>query len=252
MSITISINHFKKDTISLSLSICITVKNEFKNIEPIISEMPALASEQELILVDGHSIDGTYEEIIRLQKKYPKKNIRLILQPGTGQADAIFHGFKAAKNDCIILFEGDGTADPNDLFNFYNALVTNTYEFIEGNRFAYRESGDIPYINNLGNILFAQLFSFLLKQKMHDVLSGIKAIKKTHFNDISKNWGFLGTPDPFGDFELLFGAARLGLKIGEIPMHTKKRVYGESKTKIITHGWLLIKMIIVGFRLFRF
>lgn len=235
-----------------SLTICLTVRNEKGNIEKIVKSIPRICREQEILFVEGHSTDGTREEIERVKKLYKSKNIKVIGQPGKGQGDAIRVGFKEAKGEMIILYEGDGTSDPRDIRYFYEAMKTGRFEFIEGSRFVYPLSQEaMPFINRLGNILFAKWFSFFLGQKTTDVLSGIKAILKKDYDLIFENWGFLGFKDPFGDFELLYGAARMGLKFGEIPMRYYPRTYGQTKTKHFTQGFYLLKMAAKGYLVFR-
>lgn len=235
-----------------SLTICITVRNEKENIESIIKNLPVITDVQEILFVEGHSTDGTRKEIIRIIKKYPQKNIRVIGQPGKGQGDAIRVGYKEAKGDIIILYEGDGTSDPDDIKYFYEAAAKGRYEFIEGSRFVYPFGKEtMPMVKQIGNIFFAKWFSFVLGQRSTDVLSGIKVTLKRDYDLIYKRWGFLGYNDPFGDFELLYGSARMGLKIGEIPMRYYPRTYGQSHSQIFKHGIYLIRMAIKGYWTFR-
>jgi len=237
---------------SKSLTICITVRDEKENIEPIVKSLPILVPQQEVLFVEGHSKDGTREEIERLILKYPEKNIRVVDQPGIGQGNAIRVGFKEARGEIIILYEGDDTSEPGDIIHFYNAINSGVHEFVEGSRFVYPlKGGTMPFLNKIGNIFFAKWFSWFLGQRVTDILGGIKAISKKDFQEIHNNWGFLGIEDPFGDFELLFGAVRNGLKIGEIPMHYGVRTYGSSKSKVITHGFILLKMAFFGYWTFR-
>lgn len=235
-----------------SLTICITVRNEKGNIEKIVKSIPKICKEQEILFVEGHSTDGTRKEILRMINQYPDKSIRVMGQPGIGQGDATRVGFKAAKGEIIIIYEGDGTSDPGDIKYFYDAMTSGRFEFIEGSRFVYPlDNKTMPVINQLGNIFFAKWFSFFLGQKTTDVLSGIKSILKKDYNLLFERWGFLGFEDPFGDFELLYGAARMGLKFGEIPMRYYPRTYGETKTKPFTHGLYLLKMAAKGYLIFR-
>lgn len=235
-----------------SLTVCITVRNERENIEKIVKSLPKVCQDQEILFVEGHSTDGTREEIAKVIKKYPSKNIRVIGQPGKGQGDAIRVGFKEARGAIIILYEGDGTSDPDDLYYFYEAMRKGRFEFIEGSRFVYPLSTQaMPLINKIGNIFFAKWFSFVLGQNTTDVLSGIKAIFKRDYHLLYERWGFVGLTDPFGDFELLFGAARMGLKIGEIPMRYYPRTYGQSKTNVFGDGLFLLKMALSGYWIFR-
>lgn len=235
-----------------SLTICITVRNEKGNIESIVKNLPIVCSNQEILFVEGHSTDGTREEIERMIKKYPKKNIRVIGQPGKGQGDAIRVGYKDAKGDIIILYEGDGTSDTGDLEYFYEVMKQGRFEFIEGSRFVYPlPSGAMPFANWLGNIFFAVWFTFFLGQRATDVLSGIKAMLKRDYDVLFERWGFLGLQDPFGDFELLYGAARMGLKFGEVPMRYYPRSYGKSKANVVLHGLYLLRMAARGYLIFR-
>lgn len=240
------------ESIPSGLTICLTVRDEELNIEPIVSSLPVLCDNQEILFVEGHSSDNTAKEIERMKMLFPHKNIRLIKQPGKGQGDAIRTGFKQAKGDIIILYEGDGTSAPYDIQYFYEAMKNGWFEFIEGSRLVYPlNNKSMPLINKVGNMLFAKWFSFFLNQRTTDVLSGIKAIHKKDFENIYNSWGFLGIPDPFGDFELLFGSARNGLKIGEIPIRYKPRLHGKSKTSVFKHGWYLLKMAYAGYFIFR-
>ncbi|KKR88169.1 MAG: Glycosyltransferase [Candidatus Woesebacteria bacterium GW2011_GWB1_41_10] len=235
-----------------SLTICLTVRNEKGNIEKIVRELPKVCKKQEILFVEGHSTDGTREEIERVIKLYPQKNIRVIGQPGRGQGDAIRVGFKDARGDIVILYEGDGTSDTGDIKYFYEAMRERRFEFIEGSRFVYPlDYKSMPLSKQLGNIFFAKWFSFFLGQTSTDVLSGIKAILKKDYETLYERWGFLGTHDPFGDFELLYGAARMGLKFGEIPMRYYPRVYGKPHSKLFTHGIFLLKMAAHGYWTFR-
>lgn len=235
-----------------SLTICLTVRDEEENIEPIVKMIPKIAEQQEILFVEGLSIDDTENEVKRMIGKYPEKNIRLIKEIRNGQVHAIRKGFKEAAGDIIILFEGDGTSDPEDIRYFYDAMISGRFEFIEGSRFVYPLSTEsMPFINKIGNMFFAKWFSMILNQRITDTLSGIKAIYKKDFENIHSTWGFIGINDPFGDYELLYGSAKYGLKIGEIPMRYKPRTYGKSKTKIFRHGMYLLKMAITGYTVFR-
>ena len=235
-----------------SLTICLTVRDERGNVAPIIQSIPRVCKEQEILFVEGHSSDGTRAEIERAIKDYPCKNVRVTSQAGFGQGDAIRVGFRKAKGDIIILYEGDGTADPADIPHYYAAMRAGRCEFIEGSRFVYPlDRQKMPTINRVGNILFALWFSYFLGQTATDVLSGIKAIGAEDFRVIDRHWGFVGVEDPFGDFELLYGAARFGLSIGELPMRYRRRPYGETKTRVVSHGFRLFRLAARGYRVFR-
>jgi glycosyltransferase involved in cell wall biosynthesis len=235
-----------------SMSLVLTVRDERGNIEPIVTSLPTICANQEILFVEGHSSDGTREEIERVMTLYPEKNIRVLTQPGKGQGDAIRVGFKAALGDVIILYEGDGTSSPEDIQYFYDALCTGRFEFVEGSRFIYPfDDQSMSFAKKVGNIFFARWFSWFLGQHTTDVLSGIKGITKKEYDTIYAHWGFLGLEDPFGDFELLYGAFRFGLKCCEIPMHYRPRPYGISKSHVFRHGIYLLRMAVRGFWMFR-
>jgi len=235
------------------LTVCLTCRNEKNCIEPLVKEIPRITDEQEILFVEGHSTDGTREEIERVIQAYPDKNIRVIGQPGKGQGDAIREGFANAKGDIVILLEADLTSPPENIRYVYHCLRKNGAEFLEGSRLVYNplSYGVMPFVNQAGNWAFALFFRWLFEQHMTDVLSGIKAIHKKNFMKILDGWGRLGIEDPFGDFELLFGAVRLGLKVGELPIHYRKRYYGSTKTRAFYHGWMLLRMSVIAFFMFR-
>jgi len=235
-----------------SLSIVLTVRDEKGNVEPIVRSLPQVCADQEIVFVEGHSTDGTAEEIERVAAAFPEKNIRLLRQPGQGQADAIRTGFRDSAKDILILYEGDGTSDPADIGYFYKAICSGRFDFVEGSRFIYPlDGGTMPLTNRIGNIFFAKWFSWFLGQHATDVLSGIKACSRREFALIDRFWGFLKTEDPFGDFELLYGAFRFGLNFCEIPIHYRPRPYGRSKTRVFRHGFYLLRMAARGYILFR-
>jgi hypothetical protein len=235
-----------------SLTICLTCRNEKGNIEPIVRAIPRVTERQEVLIVEGHSDDGTRAEIERVMASYPEKNLRLISQPGIGQGDAIREGFSQALGRFIILLEADMTSPPDDIIPVYKSLRAGFGEFIGGTRFVYpmaRES--MPLLNRFGNWVFARYFCWLFGQHVSDVLSGIKGISKVHFDKIAARWGQWGIDDPFGDFELLFGATQIGLKVGEIPVHYRPRSFGETKTRAFQHGVILVRLAARAFLVFR-
>jgi len=231
-----------------SLTICLTCRNEKGNIEPIVRAIPTVTDQQEILFVEGHSDDGTRAEIERVKEAYPEKNIRLISQPGKGQGDAIREGFSQATGAFIILLEADMTSPPADIVPVYQSLRAGFSEFVEGTRFVYpmtRES--MPLTNRVGNLFFARYFSWLLRQHASDVLCGIKGISSANFKKIAARWGQWRVEDPFGDFELLLGAAQIGLKFGEIPVHYQPRPYGKTKTSAFRHGAVLFRLAASAF-----
>jgi len=244
---------FKKSTdvvepdelLNKGITICITVKNEKAIIETLINQIPKISNKQEIIFIEGGSTDGTYQEIQRLIEKNPSKIIKLIKQKTIGQKEAIKTGFDNASHDVIALFEGDGTCDPNDLKYFYNSIVEKKADYIQGTRLAYPlNTKQMPLLNKLGNIFYAIWFTWILGQRVTDVLSGIKAINKNVYLKIANDWEYFGKDDPFGDFELLFIITKNCFKISEIPISYYPRPFGETKTKVLLHGFKLLKIMI--------
>jgi len=226
-------------------SICLTVKDEKDNIENIIKKIPQISTNQEIIFIEGGSSDGTYEEVERLIPIYPDKNIKIMKQKGFGQKGAIKTGFDNSLYKAIILFEGDDTCDPNDMFYFYNSIALGKADFIQGTRLAYPlDSEQMPLINKIGNFFFALWFTWILGQRVTDVLSPIKAINKESYLKASTDWETFGEDDPFGDFELMFIMARNSFKFSEIPISYFPRKFGETKTNVLKHGARLFKIML--------
>lgn len=226
-----------------SCTIVLTTRDECSNIEPMVRAIPKVGEHTEILFVEGHSVDGTREEIKRVAAAYPDKNIRLVVQDGIGQGDAIREGFKQAQGDVVILLEADQTSPAEDVLKVWELISTGRADFVNGTRAVYPMTpGAMPPVNRLGNLLFAVWFTWFLGQRTTDVLCGIKGISKRQFQKLERNWGFLGLFDPFGDFELLFGASRLGLQICEVPTRYRPRVYGQTKSRVLSHGWILARM----------
>lgn len=228
-----------------SVSVVIPSRNEEGNIEKAVLRTPKLGSSTELIFVEGHSKDNTLSEIKRVINKYKgKKDIKLILQgKGVGKADAVRKGFAKAKGDILMILDADLTVAPEELPKFYQVLRTGKAEYVQGTRLVYAmEKEAMRILNVVGNKLFSLTFSWLLGQPIKDTLCGTKALFKSDYERIAKNRSYFGDFDPFGDFDLIFGASKLNLKIMEIPIRYKARTYGTSNISRFRHGLLLLKM----------
>lgn len=238
-----------------SVSLIIPARNEAGNIEHIVTQIPNLGTKMEYIFVEGHSKDNTREEIKRVIEKYKeKKEITLVDQKnGVGKADAVRRGFAVAKNEICIIFDADLTVPPTDLPKFYHAVRTRKGELVQGSRLVYpMEDQAMRFLNIIVNKLFSLLFTWLLDQPIKDTLCGTKAIFKDDYETIRKNLYYFGNFDPFGDFELIFGATKINLKIIEIPIRYKARTYGTSNISRLLHGWLLLQMTIIAARKLKF
>jgi len=237
-----------------SVSVVCPCRNERGNIKQAILRTPVMGSKTELIFVDGNSSDGTVEEIESLIREYRGPlSLRLIRQgDGKGKGDAVRKGFAAATCDVLMILDSDLTVPPEDLPKFYRALCEGRGEFINGVRLVYPMDGEaMRFLNLLGNKFFSLALSWLLEQPVKDSLCGTKVLYRRDYETIAANRGFFGDFDPFGDFDLLFGAARLNLRIVDLPVRYRARTYGETKISRFSHGWLLLKMTAFGFKKLR-
>jgi glycosyltransferase involved in cell wall biosynthesis len=170
-------------------------------------------------------------------------------QPGRGKGDAVRCGFDAARGDILMILDGDLTVPPESLPRFYQAIATGKGEFINGTRLVYpHERGAMRFLNYFANRGFARVFSYLLDQRFTDTLCGTKVLTRDQYRTIVENRAYFGDFDPFGDFDLLFGAARLNLKIIEVPVRYSDRTYGETNISRFRHGWLLLRMVLFAYR----
>jgi ubiquinone/menaquinone biosynthesis C-methylase UbiE len=236
-----------------SVSIIVPARNEKGNIENAIKRLPEFGSSQEFVFVEGHSSDQTYEEMLRVKEKYPEKNIKILIQTGKGKGNAVRDGFEAATGDILFILDADLTTPPEDMPKFYEALKQNKGEFINGCRLVYpMEKQAMRLLNLIANKSFGVLFSYLLSQPLKDTLCGTKVLFKKDYEIIKDNRNYFGDFDPFGDFDLLFGAAKLNMKITEIIVRYKDREYGSTQISRFRHGWLLIKMCVFAARKIKF
>jgi SAM-dependent methyltransferase len=232
-----------------SVTVVCPARDEEGMIERIVEGLPEMGSATELVFVEGHSRDGTREEILRQIAAHPERRVRLVVQQGRGKGDAVRQGFAEARGEILMILDADLTVRPRDLPRFYEALVAGHGEFINGSRLVYGlEPGSMRFLNVLGNKLFSSVFTWLLGQPVKDTLCGTKALTKRHYDEIARGRSYFGDFDPFGDFDLLLGAARLGLKIVDLPVRYGARTYGETKISRFRHGWLLLKMSVFAFR----
>lgn len=183
---------------------------------------------------------------------HPDKDIKSFVQDETGKGNAVRKGFKKASGDILMILDADLTVAPEDLPKFYDAVASGKGEFINGCRLVYPlEKQAMRLLNMLGNKFFNLAFTWLLNQRIKDTLCGTKVLKKKDYLNIEKNRVFFGEFDPFGDFDLLFGSAKLNLKIVEIPIRYRARAYGETQISRFKHGWLLLKMTVFAFFKFK-
>jgi SAM-dependent methyltransferase len=237
-----------------TVSVIVPARNERGNIEPAVVRTPELGKGTEIIFVEGHSKDGTLDEIKRVVESYrSKRDVKYTVQTGKGKGDAVREGFRIAAGDILMILDGDLTVAPEDLPKFFEAIASNRGEFINGSRLVYpMEKGAMRFLNLLGNKFFSLMFTWLLGQRFKDTLCGTKAIFKSDYERIANNRTYFGDFDPFGDYDLIFGAAKLNLKILEIPIRYRERTYGETNISRFTHGSLLLKMCLFAMNKLKF
>lgn len=236
-----------------SVTIVVPARNEKGNMENAIKRTPKFGSHQEFIFIEGNSSDGTYEEMLRVQHAYPEVDMKVMKQTGKGKGNAVREAFDVATCDILMILDADLTTPPEDMPKFYEALRNNKGEFINGCRLVYPMEGEaMRFLNYLGNKFFGWFFSFILGQRLKDTLCGTKVLFREDYKKIIANRHYFGDFDPFGDFDLLFGAAKLNLKITEVIVRYRDREYGSTQISRFTHGWLLIKMSLFAARKIKF
>ena len=235
------------------VSVVIAARNEAGNIKSIFERVPQMGRETEIAFVEGHSKDDTYAAIERESASHPSTPSLLLKQPGIGKADAIRTGFEKATGDILMILDADLTVPPEDLPRFYEALVSGKGEFINGVRLVYpMEKEAMRTLNFIGNKFFSMAFSWLLGQSIKDTLCGTKVLYKKDYELIAANRSYFGDFDPFGDFDLIFGAAKLNLKIVDLPIRYRERTYGTTNISRWKHGILLLRMVAFAARRIKF
>jgi SAM-dependent methyltransferase len=237
-----------------SVSVIVPARNEAGNIPAAVARTPVMGSGTEIVFVEGHSSDDTWAAIQQAVQRYdgPLK-LRAFQQTGKGKGDAVRLGFAHASGDILMILDADLTVPPEELTTFYDALAGGHADFVQGTRLVYpMEPGAMRFFNKLGNVAFSQLFTYLLQQPIKDTLCGTKVLWRKDYERIAAGRAYFGDFDPFGDFDLIFGAARLGLKIAEIPVRYRDRTYGETNIQRWKHGWLLLQMSAVAARKIKF
>lgn len=235
------------------VTVVVPARNEAGNISHILDRVPKLGAGTDLIFVEGNSKDDTYETIEREIAKRPESEARLFRQTGKGKGDAVRLGFSQARGELLMILDADLTVPPEDLPRFYEAWRSGKGEFINGVRLVYpMEEGAMRFFNLLGNKFFSLAFSWLLGQSIKDTLCGTKVLSRRDYEMIAANRAYFGHLDPFGDFDLIFGAAKYTLKIVDLPVRYRERTYGETNIQRWSHGWLLLKMLLLAMRRLKF
>ncbi|KAF0109683.1 MAG: glycosyl transferase family protein [Chloroflexi bacterium] len=235
------------------VSVIVPARNEEGNIENIFNRMPEMGAGTEIVFVEGHSTDNTFSAIQQGMKRRPKQRCISLQQTGKGKGDAVRLGFTQATGDVLMILDADLTVPPEDLPRFYEGLVSGNGDFINGVRLVYpMEDEAMRFFNLIGNKFFSLAFSWLLGQPIKDTLCGTKVLWKKDYERIAANRHVFGNFDPFGDFDLLFGAARLNFKIIDLPIRYRARTYGTTNIQRWKHGWLLLRMVLFAAKRIKF
>ena len=236
-----------------TVSVVVAARNESGHIEELMARIPEMGGGTEIIFVEGNSTDDTYAVIEQSLAAHPDRNGKLLKQTGKGKGDAVRAGFDMATGDIVMILDADITVPPEDLPRFYDLIANGSAEFVNGVRLVYPMENDaMRFANLIGNKFFSWAFSWLLGQPIRDTLCGTKVLWCSDYERIAENRAYFGDFDPFGDFDLLFGAARLNLKIMEVPIRYRARRYGETNISRWQHGWLLLKMVMFAARRIKF
>ena len=236
-----------------STTVVIPCRNESGHIRPLVERLPRLGPNSELLFVEGHSRDDTEAVIRQVIEENPLLPMRLVKQTGQGKGDAVRIGFAEARGEVLVILDADMGVDPADVPKFVEALVRGKGEMINGSRLVYPMEGRaMRFLNLLANKCFAFLFAWLLGQQVRDTLCGTKALYREDYERIAARRAYFGDFDPFGDFDLLFGASRLGLRIVDLAVRYHERRYGATNISRFRHGWLLLRMSLFAARKLKF
>jgi SAM-dependent methyltransferase len=233
----------------LSVSVIVPCKNERGNVEDAVQRIPQLGRQTEIIFCDDQSTDGTAEEVLRVQSLYSDKDIRLEHGPGVAKSRNVWTGFDAATGDILMILDADLTTIPEELPYFVDVIASGKAEFVNGSRLIYPvPRGAMTTANMVGNKFFSVAFTYLLGQPVKDTLCGTKVLWRSDWERIKPMLGSWGIEDRWGDYELLFGAAKLNLKILDLPVHYQERMYGSTKmTRVVRNGVIMLNMCWHGF-----
>ncbi|MDN4165483.1 glycosyltransferase [Cytophagales bacterium LB-30] len=237
-----------------STSVVIPARNESGNIENAILRLPEFGKHVEIIFIEGNSTDDTWETIQRIAEKYKDTHdIKIGQQPGKGKGDAVRKGFSMATGDILMILDADLTVPPEDLPKFYDAIASGRGDFINGSRLVYAmEKGAMRFLNLMGNRFFSMAFTWLLDRPYKDTLCGTKVLFRKDYERLIQNREFFGDFDPFGDFDLIFGAHKLNLKTVELPIRYRERTYGDTNISRFRHGFILLRMTAFAARKIKF
>jgi ubiquinone/menaquinone biosynthesis C-methylase UbiE len=237
-----------------SISVVIPARNEAGHIPELLARLPNLAPRQEVVFVEGNSTDDTWQVICETVANYEGPwTLRCAQQDGAGKGDAVRKAFDMCTGDVLMILDADISVPPEELLAFRDALGAGHAELVNGSRMVYlMDKKAMRFLNLLGNKFFGAVFTYLLSQRFRDTLCGTKVLRRADYLEIAANRAYFGEFDPFGDYDLLFGAARLNLKIVDVPVHYKARTYGVTNISRFRHGLILLKMCALAARKIKF
>jgi SAM-dependent methyltransferase len=237
----------------LTVSVVIPARDEAGNIPAAVARTPDMGAGTEIIFVEGHSRDDTWQAIQRVAADNPQRKIKILQQTGKGKGDAVRAGFAAATGDVLMILDADLTMPPEELPKFYDLIASGRAEFANGVRLVYpMDEKAMQFLNLCANKAFGLIFTWLLGQPVKDTLCGTKVLTRAHYEKIAAGRAYFGDFDPFGDFDLLFGAAKLNLAIADVPIRYRERTYGTTNIQRWKHGWLLLRMVLFAARKLKF
>jgi Glycosyl transferase family 2 len=214
------------------VSVVVPAKNEAENIAGVLERLPD--DLHEVILVDGHSEDGTVEVA-----QAARPDIRVLTQRGRGKGDALRAGFAAVTGNLIVTLDADGSADPAEIPRFVDALVDGT-DFAKGSRFLEGGgSADITRIRRLGNRALSTSANLLHGTRFTDLCYGYNAFW-------TRCLPFISLDAPGFEVETLINLrmAAAGMRIREVPSYESARVHGESNLYTFRDGWRVLRTIV--------
>jgi hypothetical protein len=235
------------------VSVVVPARNEAGSIADILERIPRLGKETEVIIVEGNSTDNTWSVIQSMPDRFAGGTIVKMQQSGRGKGNAVIEGFHRATGDIVAILDADLTVPPEDLPKFVEALASRKGEFANGVRLVYpMDKRAMQFANLCANKAFSLVFSWLLGTPLKDTLCGTKVLWREDYLKLHSNRAFFGDFDPFGDFDLIFGADKLNLKIIDIPIRYRERYYGETNIQRWKHGVILLGMVVFAARKLKF
>jgi glycosyltransferase involved in cell wall biosynthesis len=215
-----------------TVSVVIPTLNEADNLKHVLPRIPNWVDE--ILIVDGHSTDGTVDVARRLRPE-----VRVIEQSGRGKGLALREGFAHASSNITVMLDADGSMDPAEMGGFVEVLL-NGADMAKGSRFL-RGGGtaDMPWYRQFGNTCFVVLVNCVFGSKYTDLCYGYAAFW-------SHKIGHLRLDCDGFEIETVLNvrALRAGWDVREVPSFEAPRVYGTGRLRTIPDGWRVLKALV--------